>query len=92
MTYKLKPNQIGFFNAITGQVVTPVEWQLELKPGDYYIIEQPDIGLLDRAGRAVERDIGPTVYGRIETGEDTPGFGYFWCAATQPGAPTASWG
>lgn len=49
-----------YVNLFTGQPVQPADWQLRLQPGDYYIIERPQIGLVGQP--AVN---GPTVYGQI---------------------------
>ena len=40
-----------FFNQITGEHVIPADWQLQLKPGDYFIVEQPIMGIIGEQGR-----------------------------------------
>lgn len=48
-----------FYNQITGQAVEPTDWQLQLKPGDYYLIDRPTIMMGD------ETHTGPNCYGHI---------------------------
>ncbi|GIK36603.1 MAG: hypothetical protein BroJett011_04360 [Chloroflexota bacterium] len=83
--------QLTFFNALTGQTVTAQDWQLQLKPGDYYAIERPTAATVDAKGRVNYFDDVPTVYGQIITNiaeKDEPAykFGHFlvrgfsqWC-------------
>jgi hypothetical protein len=64
-----------FYNLITDQMVIPLPWQAELKPGDYYVIESPLIGVqlpdLMDAGRLVNGSI----YGQILDARNCePGF------------------
>ena len=51
-----------FTNIITGEPIVPLPWQLELKPGDLYIIENPSISLMG-SGTINLEDIA--VYGEI---------------------------
>ena len=44
---------------VTGQTITADDWQLDLKPGDYYIIEQPVIYV---GSKTIPM---PNVYGEI---------------------------
>ncbi|MCB0190597.1 MAG: hypothetical protein KDJ65_01490 [Anaerolineae bacterium] len=72
-----------FTNLITGQQVTAKDWQLALKPGDYYLIKSPYVG--------DQNYTGPTIYGEIitntpEEGEPPYEEGFFlvrgysqWC-------------
>lgn len=70
-------NQLSFFDdnllfALPGgRVVAPAEWQLQLKPGDYYLIERPILRIVNPAGQ-VERTEGPAVYGQIVTNQPHP--------------------
>jgi len=51
-----------FFNALTGAAqVAPAEWQLQLKPGDYYVIESFVSSL-------------PAIYGQIIKPAEEKGF------------------
>lgn len=50
-----------FQNIITGQWIEATDWQLALKAGDFYCIEQPQL----YAGG--ETSAGPTIYGQIIT-------------------------
>jgi hypothetical protein len=78
-----------FTNILTGETVTPEDWQLALKPGDYYTIESPTLAV---AGQRVGPPTGPpTVYGRIENDEDCePGF--FWVQAYSQWCPEGEFG
>jgi hypothetical protein len=75
-----------FTNILTGQTIKPEAWQLALKPGDYYCIEQPAPAIIDQATSQVEFFAAPAVYGQIQDNEDCdPGF--FWVEAFSAWCP-----
>ena len=64
-----------FYNMITDQIVSPVYWQAELKPGDYYVIESPLIGVQLPDLMEVEMLANILIYGQILDARNCePGF------------------
>lgn len=63
-----------FHHLITGEIIEPEEWQLQLKVGDHYRIDRPYAMVGDTT-----YDM-PTIYGRIESDEDCPS-GFFYVRA-----------
>lgn len=51
-----------FINMLTGQTVTPTDWQLTLTVGDYYRIDLRDL----------------TIYGHITAHKGRKDSGFFW--------------
>lgn len=74
-----------FRNIITGQLLTPSDWQAALQVGDYYEIAFP----IAAAGDGQRFDIFdrmPHIYGQIESDEECqPGF--FWVRAYSTDCP-----
>ena len=75
-----------FYNQITRQIIYPAAWQLDLKVGDYYCIENPQGAVGD------EIFAGPTIYGQIESDKDIPRPGFFWVHGYSQWAPTGELG
>lgn len=69
-----------FRNLITGEMVTPTDWQRQLAVGDYYMIARPVAAAVDLAGTTHTYDDMPAIYGQIIDNEGCqPGF--FWVRA-----------
>ena len=54
-----------FYNLITDKRVSPLSWQAELKPGDYFVIECPLIGVQLPDLMEVEMLANILIYGQI---------------------------
>jgi len=63
-----------FFNQITGEHVIPADWQLQLKPGDYFIVEQPIMGIIGEQGAQQFDTSGIKIHVRIDKATRQPGF------------------
>ena len=64
-----------FYNLITDQRVSPLSWQSELKPGDYFVIERPLIGVQLPDLNDVETLVNVLIYGQILDARNCePGF------------------
>jgi hypothetical protein len=72
--------QVPFYNMITGQTISPKPWQEHLRPGDYYMIENPIIGLVSPNRVDAQEVNDAPVYGIIIGAEDCEP-GYFWVRA-----------
>ena len=61
-----------FINILTGEPIEPQPWQMELRPGDLYVIENPVVGL---QGGGVTTLYNVTFFGVIIDDQDCdPGF------------------
>lgn len=64
-----------FYNLITDQTVSPLHWQAELKPGDYYVTKSPSIGVHLTDLIDVETLVKVLIYGQILDARNCkPGF------------------
>ena len=64
-----------FYNMITDQIVSPHYWQMELKPGDFYVIESPLIGVQLPDLIDVQTLVNVLIYGQILDARNCePGF------------------
>jgi len=64
-----------FYNLITDQMVIPLPWQAELKPGDFYVIESPLIGVQLPDLMDLETLVNVLIYGQILDARNCePGF------------------
>ena len=64
-----------FYNLITDQTVIPLPWQAELKPGDFYVIESPLIGVQLPDLIDVQTLVNVLIYGQILDARNCePGF------------------
>ena len=67
-----------FQNMITGGWKEAADWQMALKPGDYFVNERPIAGIVTARERELFEGL-PTIYARIDKRASDDGF--FWCTA-----------
>lgn len=93
-THFSKEIYMEFTNMITGQTVTPTDWQQALKVGDYYCIAKPVVAVIDpntgHAGSLGPNEV-PAVYGRIVSAVPRAP-GHFWAKAYSQWCPDGETG
>jgi hypothetical protein len=80
-----------FVNQITGERIEAAEWQIKLKPGDYFVNERPIAGVIDKSGTQLfDTSMWPTIYVHID--KPTRDAGFFWCTAYSEWEPNGDKG
>jgi len=84
-----QPAPMQFRHMITGQPITPSDWQRALTIGDYYQIDN-SVAAVGDEDTFTTYDI-PTIYGQIESDEACPP-GFFWVKAYSTDCPRGETG
>lgn len=79
-----------FQNMLTGKWKEAEAWQEALKPGDYFVNEQPIAGIIPEQGQITMFNGLPTIYAKIERLLRTPGM--LWCTAYSEWEPRGEQG